>query len=129
VQEREVLAFVLAYENACGYCMALHTVLAEQVEGVAPEIDALRHGASPGDPRLAVFASFVRATLAEKGNVSDAAWTAFRSAGYTEENALDVVLGIATYTLTTFANRLVQAPLDPFLERFRWDDEARRAVA
>ena len=35
--------------------------------------------------------------------------------GYTLRNALEVVLGIGTYTMSTFANRLTSAPVDePF---------------
>ncbi len=34
--------------------------------------------------------------------------TAFLAAGYTHRNALEVVLGIGTYTMSTFANRLVE---------------------
>ena len=46
------------------------------------------------------------------GDVSDAAWQQFLAAGFERAAALEVVLGVAAYTLTTFANRLTQAPLD-----------------
>ena len=57
--------------------------------------------------------------LEARGAPAESALRAFHDAGYTNENALDVVLGIGTYTLTTFTNRLVQAPLDPPLVRFK----------
>jgi hypothetical protein len=31
-------------------------------------------------------------------------------------------MGVGTYTLTTYANRLVEAPLDPMLTRFAWEE-------
>ncbi|MFJ6697187.1 hypothetical protein ACIQM4_14105 [Streptomyces sp. NPDC091272] len=40
--------------------------------------------------------------------MSTAQLEAFCAAGYTRRNALEVVLGIGTYTLSTFANRLVE---------------------
>jgi hypothetical protein len=43
---------------------------------------------------------------------------AFLDSGYTSRNALEVVLGIGTYTLSTFANRLTNAPVDPQLAMF-----------
>ena len=39
----------------------------------------------------------------------------FLAAGFTARHALEAVLGVATYTLSTFANRLVRAPVDPQL--------------
>ena len=42
--------------------------------------------------------------------------------GYTAENALEVVLGIGTYTMSTLANRLVRAPLDDRLMAFAWPE-------
>jgi len=41
--------------------------------------------------------------------VSDAELDAFLAHGYTRQNALEVVLGIGTYTVSTFANRLTRA--------------------
>ncbi|MGC5410825.1 carboxymuconolactone decarboxylase family protein, partial [Streptomyces sp. DT225] len=42
----------------------------------------------------------------------------FRAHGYTARNALEVTLGIAAYTLSTFANRMTGAPVDGPLARF-----------
>jgi len=35
-------------------------------------------------------------------------WSDFREAGYSHEQALDVVTGVSVYTLTTLANRLIE---------------------
>jgi hypothetical protein len=35
--------------------------------------------------------------------------------GYTRRQALEVVLGIGAYTMSTYANRLTGAPIDPEL--------------
>ncbi|HVU00911.1 MAG TPA: carboxymuconolactone decarboxylase family protein [Polyangiaceae bacterium] len=118
--EREVLAFVVGRSSGCEYCMALHTALAARVPEVKPHVPRLRDGARPEDARLGPFFDFVKTVLGTRGAPTDAAWNAFLAAGYTRENALDVVMGIATYTLTTYGNRLVQAPLDAPFEPFRW---------
>jgi alkylhydroperoxidase family enzyme len=52
------------------------------------------------------------------GDVGDDALRAFLAAGYTRQNALEVVLGIGTYTMSTPANRLTGAPLDGQLGAF-----------
>jgi len=47
--------------------------------------------------------------LATTGEVPEAEIDQFLAAGYTRRNALEVVLGIGTYTMSTLANRLVRA--------------------
>ena len=43
---------------------------------------------------------------------------AFLAQGYTGQNALEVVLGIGAYTMSTLANRLTGAPIDEPLRQF-----------
>jgi hypothetical protein len=47
-----------------------------------------------------------------------------RTTGYTPRNALEVVLGIGAYTMSTLANRMTGAPLDEQLKPFTSDDPA-----
>jgi len=125
--EREVVVMVVASENGCEYCVAMHTAMLTR-EGAAPElIEALRAGEPLPDARLQALAAFTRSVLRRRGDVVDEAWQAFRQAGFDYSAALEVVLGVATYTLSTFANRLTQAPLDPAFEPFRWTPAARDA--
>lgn len=118
--EREVVAFTMAYDNDCTYCMAMHSALAMRVPELKPEIERLRSGALPADARLAVLSAFVRSVVVHHGNVPAEERETFTAAGFTVEQALDVVLGVAAYTLTTFTNHLTGAPLDAAFERFRW---------
>lgn len=118
--EREVLAFTVAHDNECHYCIALHSAVGRGIPEIAPELERLRAGGPPLDARLAALAAFVRGVMAHRGEVPSAEWEPFLAAGFTTEQALEVVLGVAAYTLTTFANRLTGAPLDPPFERFRW---------
>lgn len=55
---------------------------------------------------------FTLALLERTGDVSDEVWQQFLAAGFDRAAALEVVVGVAAYTLTTFANRLTEAPLD-----------------
>ncbi|WP_438292470.1 hypothetical protein [Streptomyces sp. HUAS TT7] len=63
------------------------------------------------DPKLDAVRRFALAVLAKAGGVEDETVKDFLSYGYTEQNALEVVLGIGAYTLSTFANRLTGASL------------------
>ena len=107
--EREVVALTVARTNGCRFCVALHTQLLGKLPGGPAMARALVAGERLGDERLAALQAFVEDVLARTGDVGDASWAALRAAGFTHADALDVVLGVGAYTLTTFANRLTQA--------------------
>ncbi len=107
--EREVVAMTVGREHGCHFCLALHTRLLGKLPGGPALARALAAGERLGDPRLAALQRFIEDVLARRGDVGEPAWTGFLAAGFTRADALDVVHGVATYTLTTFANRLTQA--------------------
>ncbi len=106
--EREVLAMTMGRRNGCQFCLAFHRRLLAAQHAPAELVAALESGEPLSDPRLEALRGFVLALLDQRGDVSPEAWTTFREAGYTHEQALEVVTGVAVYTLTTFANRLVE---------------------
>ena len=57
--------------------------------------------------------------IASRGAVADEALGAFLAAGFTQAQALEVVLGVSLATLCNFANVLAQSPVNPQLEAFR----------
>ena len=63
---------------------------------------------------------FTLRVLDTAGDVGDQALRDFLAAGYTTQNALEVVLGIGTYTMSTLANRLTGAPVDDQLAAYAW---------
>lgn len=122
--EREIVAFTVAYENECHYCMALHSATLEREPRLMAMRDALREGKPLADAKLEALRRFTHATLTRHGRVDDETWAAFTAAGYGETHALDVVLGIGLYVLSTTTNILTDAPLDPPFVPFRWSKDA-----
>jgi alkylhydroperoxidase family enzyme len=92
----------------------MHTARLAAIQASPALIAALRDGPdSPlADPALDAIRLFTLRLLDTAGDVGDDVLSAFLAVGYTPQNALEVVLGIATYTLSTFANRLTRAPVD-----------------
>jgi AhpD family alkylhydroperoxidase len=119
--EREVVAFAVAFEIECHYCMAMHTALL--VRGGAGDeglIAALRSGSALADPRLEALRQFVRAVVVERGRPSATHWVAMDRAGFSAEQALDALLGACVYLTSTLTNVLTGAQLDAPFEAFRW---------
>ncbi len=117
--EREVVIMTVARENGCELCVAMHSRILRAMKAPAGRIEALHEGTPLDDARLEALRAFTVHALRERGAVPPDALDAFESAGFTGEQALDVIVGIAAYTLSTFANRLTRAPLDGGLERDR----------
>ncbi|MEV6326200.1 carboxymuconolactone decarboxylase family protein [Streptomyces sp. NPDC051909] len=93
---RETVILTVAARNQCHLCLDMHEA----------ELAAL--GPAPAPERLDAVRRFTLQVLASSGAVSDAELDAFLAHGYTRQNALEVVLGIGTYTVSTLANRLVR---------------------
>jgi len=115
--EREAVIMAVARENDCHLCQALHT--AELLDKAPrPTVSALREGRPTGEDRLDALTAFTRSLLQRKGDAAPAAWDGFLSAGFNRTQALEVVLLVATTSLSTMANRLVEAPVDSQLAAF-----------
>ena len=117
--EREVVQITAATLNGCGFCVAGHTALSRKKKLMDDDlIHALRHTEALHDGKLNQLALFTQAVMRAKGNVADDELQAFFAAGYTEQQALEVVLGVALATLCNYANNLAQTPINPELQPY-----------
>jgi len=117
---REVVIMTVATRNSCHVCVAMHTRKLTALAAAPDLTAALRDGQPLPDARLEALRTFTLSALDHTGAVPPEALHAFLGHGFTTRNALEVVLGIGAYTLSTFANRLIDAPLDPQLAPYAW---------
>ncbi len=115
--EREVVQITAAVLNGCGFCVAGHTAIARKKLAMPEEvIQALRNTQALTDLKLNTLARFTVAVMENKGQVADAELDGFLAVGYTQANALEVVLGVSLATLCNYANNLAQTPINPELQ-------------
>jgi AhpD family alkylhydroperoxidase len=115
---REVVVMAIATRNGCHVCVAMHSAQLTALDAGPDLIEALR-GATPlADVRLEAVRQFTLRVLDTAGAAGDDALRDFLGHGFTPQHALEVVLGIGTYTMSTFANRLTDAPVDDQLSAF-----------
>ena len=106
---RETVIMTVAVRNDCHICVALHTGKLRQLRADPEVVTALRDQRPVPDERLEAVRQFTLTVLATAGGVDDGDLKAFLAHGYSERNALEVVLGIGAYTMSTLANRLTRA--------------------
>ncbi|MFF0740812.1 carboxymuconolactone decarboxylase family protein [Streptomyces sp. NPDC004111] len=105
---REVLIMTVAARNECGFCVRMHAGKLEKLGAPAALVTALAEQRPLAEPEWEAVRVFTHAVMDTAGDVRADQLEAFYAHGYTPRNALEVVLGIGTYTLSTFANRLVE---------------------
>ena len=123
--ERQVVLLAASVENGCEFCVAAHSMMARKV-AKAPDavVDALRNRTVVPDARLQALAAFTRTMVKERGWVIGAPLEAFLKAGFTHQQALEVVLGVTMKTLSNYANHLTSTQTN---EQFA--DEAWKRAA
>lgn len=118
--EQQVVYLTANFENECHYCMAGHTTLARMIKMDDATIAALRAGPTLPDAKLEALHVFTGLVVRQRGWVSDADTDAFLAAGYTRQNVLEVVLGVATKVMSNYTNHIVHTPLDDFMNGNEW---------
>ncbi|MGB3387768.1 MAG: carboxymuconolactone decarboxylase family protein [Pseudaminobacter sp.] len=128
--EREAVQITAAATHGCGFCVAGHTAIAEKKAQLDKQVvNALRARSTVADARLDAVARFTEAVIASRGAVSDEALATFKTAGFDDQAALEVVLGVSLATLCNFANNLGQPPLNEQLSAYRWEPPLAQAAA
>ena len=113
-------------DNGCDYCVAAHTTIGQGAHVDQAVLDRLRADQPLPDARLEALRRFTKAVVRERGWAGEADQAAFLEAGYTESQALEVVLGVTMKTLSNYTNHLAATPLDAAFAGNAW---SRRAAA
>jgi alkylhydroperoxidase family enzyme len=108
--------------------MALHTALMAGAAEHAETIAALREGTPLPDARLETLRVFVQEVIRERGRPSRETWEALAHAGFTEAQALEIVLGVGIYVMSTLFNIVTRAELDQPFVPFGWSRAVPRAA-
>ena len=119
--EVEVVQIIAAKVNRCGFCVAGHTKLATVKKLLSAEDIAASRALDPqafSEEKLGALAVFTLAVMGSKGAVSDSELQAFFAAGYNQQQAVEVVLGVALATLCNYTNNLAQTAINPELQDF-----------
>ncbi|MGB3755013.1 MAG: carboxymuconolactone decarboxylase family protein [Rivularia sp. (in: cyanobacteria)] len=110
--EQQVIYLMANYENSCNYCMAAHSGLAKIVGMSEKDIEALRDGTPIPDEKLQALRHFTQKMGRERGWVEDCDVEAFMAAGYSKQQVLEVILGIAIKVMHNYTNHIAKTPLD-----------------
>ena len=108
---REQIAVAVAGANACDYCASAHTLLGKNAGIDRDELHQNLTGVS-ADPKTGVALAFVVKIVRERGHISDADLAAVRSAGFSEDEIIELVTHTAMNIFTNYFNHIARTEID-----------------
>ena len=124
--EQQIVFQTANYENECNYCMPGHTMLMTMMKMPQGVIEALREGKPIQDVKLETLRAFARELINTRGHVSSNSYTAFREVGYTNQQALEILVGLASKLISNFTNSMAHTPVDAPVQSFAWTHPSKR---
>lgn len=118
--EQQVIYLTANYENGCSYCMAAHSGLAKMVGMSADHVDALRAGHPLAEPKLQALRHFTQRMIEARGWLGEPEISDFLAAGYTKQQVLEVIVGLAVKTIHNYTNHIADTPLDKAFQEHQW---------
>lgn len=107
----ELIAVAIANRNACEYCLAAHTALGRKAGAASQEMTAAQDGKSD-DPKTAAALTFVLAVVEGRGQIDEPALQALRTAGYSDEEIVEILAHVALNLFTNYINVAFAVPVD-----------------
>ncbi|PKH06362.1 carboxymuconolactone decarboxylase family protein [Moritella sp. Urea-trap-13] len=119
-EELTVVWQTINVEHGCTYCVPAHTGIAHMMK-VAPELtEALRNQEPMPTQKLQVLHDTTLLMVRNRGVISQAEMQPFFAAGYSQQQLLEIVLGLAQKVMSNYTNHLAQTPVDQVFEKFAW---------
>lgn len=110
-QVGEQIAVAIANRNACEYCLAAHTALGRKAGASAAQMSAAQDGNSE-DPKTAAALRFALRVVEGRGQIADSDVQELRSAGYGDEEIVEILAHVALNLFTNYVNVAFAVPVD-----------------
>lgn len=118
--ERQIVQLTASIENNGEYCVAGHSVFADNIGLSTNVVAAIRNRRKIDDPRYQALVEITQSMVRSRGKISDTEVKTFLEAGFTSEQVLEVIVGIALKTVTNFVGSTFDLPLDQQFEHRSW---------
>ena len=126
--ERQIVMMTNNVLNGCSYCMAAHTTIS-QMKGVdADVVEALRNNTPLADAKFEALRQFTIVINESRGWPEPSDVQAFLTAGYTQQNVLEVILGTSLKVMSNYTNHVADTPLDAAFSSNAWSSEQSNAA-
>ena len=112
-RERQLILLAASVENKCNYCAAAHSAIAKSLLTPLEVIAAVHDNTPVPDAKLNALVSLVRELVRERGYAKAKTIQKFLAVGYTKNQVMEILLGIALKTISNYLDHISPTPLDP----------------
>jgi alkylhydroperoxidase family enzyme len=119
-EELTVVWQTINVEHECHYCVPAHTAIAGMMKVDEAITEALRNETPLADSKLEALRTMTLTIVRNRGNVSQADLDAFYAAGYSEQQVLEIILGVSQKVISNYTNHIAHTPVDAPFEKFAW---------
>jgi alkylhydroperoxidase family enzyme len=116
----QTLLLTNAVTNASEWPVAFHTALALKQGVSSADVEAIRSGGLPAEPKLAALSALARTLIEKRGRLAEADQRRFIEAGFSAEQVLEVIAVVAASTITNYASSVTRPKLEAMFEAFTW---------
>lgn len=116
----QVILLTDAVANASSWAVAFHSALALRQGIHAADIEAIRAGRLPRDPKHAALSGLARAMIEKRGRLAAQDMEQFLGAGFENEHLLEVVAIVAASTITNYTANITCPPLEATYQEYIW---------
>jgi len=118
--EVQVLLLTNAVTNSSSWPVAFHTTLGLK-QGLDPaDVQAIREGKLPKQKRYAALSALAKKLIESRGQLNEDDVAAFLQAGFEREQLLEVIAVVAASTITNYAAKITNPPLEPLIKEHAW---------
>jgi uncharacterized peroxidase-related enzyme len=118
--EREIIHTATSVENAAPYCVAGHTAFADMLDLDENTIQAVRGMDQVENQKLEALRTFTRQVVDQRGDLSEDELAVFLAAGYSQNQVIEVILGITVKIFTNFTSKITGIALDDAFSPYVW---------
>ncbi len=116
----QILLLTNAVANKSPWPVAFHSTLALQQGIGLDDIDAIRTGNTPADPRYAALSTLAKTLIAQRGHLASDDTDRFLAAGFEPAHLLEVIAVTAASTITNYTASVTNPPVDAQFAAFIW---------
>ena len=118
--EKQTLLLTNAVTIKCPWTVAAHSTFALEDGMSESDVQAIRAGRLPQDPKYAALSAITRALIEKRGNVSEADIERFTSAGYALAQIFEVITSIGISTMAATTTNMAGTPVEARFQAQAW---------
>ena len=105
-QELECIKLLVSELTQCEYCLSIHSFKAKKAGINQADQLLIRQGRPTGKKRLDIIVALVLSLFKQPGTLEQSVLENARSAGFSDENLVDICMGMSTIFFTNITNHI-----------------------